>query len=323
MDDELMAAQRRLLQIRARMRAGSPSQSDKPTGTRGTRLGSSAAPVQSPEVVVQAISAFAEASGGAWGPTPRIVVPGEPAPEFECQLHGVQRATRRARPQLPGLPQGDAWAFVCHACKAEEAEARRLEQEKRRQALAARLIAAAGTLEWPDRGLDDLVRGACAPAIDAARRLLRGQIPGLYLWGNTGVGKSTVAEAIVVESCRAGRGSLIMTPGQMVRASRPDSEWSRTHGDVFEHAERVPLLVLDNLEGYDMTDRSESNMQDLLVTRFKRGSRCCTVFTSILSPDRQAEQWGRPAIASRWNGWGEVVQIRGSDRRGMIGHGGR
>lgn len=218
-------------------------------------------------------------------------------------------------------------AKMCDECVGEFTPTYELPVENREAKLAA-LLEAAGvnvkkhgdcTIEsWegvesnkPIQAANDFVREAVG-ATKADR------VRGLYLCGDTGVGKSHLATGIV----RAFLLSPRIDPARVVfdRASRLITEIQDTYnsghtGKVLDKRERAQLWVLDDFGAEKATEDVLRILTDLMSAREGHAN----VLTSNYEPGQIAERWqsdGLVRLASRLGPENFLaVRVRGRDRR--------
>lgn len=216
----------------------------------------------------------------------------------------------------------NALPFLCPGCSAEQtvawAQQDRAEQERRdRECLAHKLESLPMALRRAR--LDDLDTKGRGQALNAARRWAAGELKGLVLLGDVGVGKTTIAAA----SARAYMASHL---------DRPTPRWINTVEALndlsrgFNDSRRVDTM--DALDGkhaaliLDDIDKSKPNASAAAHV-FGAIDACLTyerhlIVTTNLMPSQLATYWPKPhgaTIASRLAGYCELHRITGRDRR--------
>lgn len=107
---------------------------------------------------------------------------------------------------------------------------------------------------------------------------------GVYIHGNPGVGKSSVASIIGMVLCSMGRPVYFTSLWELVR----DVKEQRTYRDdvsVLERCRTVDNLILDGVRPEDFRDKFFFDSNDIMGLLQSRTSRCLlTVLTSRLKP---------------------------------------
>jgi DNA replication protein DnaC len=116
----------------------------------------------------------------------------------------------------------------------------------------------------------------------------------VLICGQTGVGKSHLAQALAHQAARQGFDILLTTAHGMLahlQAGRADgSEGRRLAGYL-----RPDILVIDDFGLKPMPPSGPSDMYDIINERYERGS---IVLTSNRSPAEWQDLWGDPLLAS-------------------------
>ncbi|MEM9193259.1 MAG: IS21-like element helper ATPase IstB [Myxococcota bacterium] len=137
----------------------------------------------------------------------------------------------------------------------------------------------------------------------------------VLLVGQTGVGKSHLAQALGHRACLAGFGVLYISAHHMLgqlRASRAD----RTHDRKLLRLTKPDLLIIDDLGLRPLRDDEPMDLYDVISQRYERGS-------IIVTSNRDVEEWPplfhdellASAAMDRLLHHGHVVRIEGESYR--------
>lgn len=121
-----------------------------------------------------------------------------------------------------------------------------------------------------------------AKVIDLATCSFLGRQENVLLLGQTGVGKSHLAQAIGHRACRAGHSVLFVPAHEMFRELRS----ARADGTVTKRVQRylnVDLLILDDLGLRPLEHTDPMDLYDIIRGRYERGS-------IIITSNRDAEE---------------------------------
>lgn len=168
-------------------------------------------------------------------------------------------------------------------------------------------------LKWGD--LD--AHGKRGPAIAAASKWASSparEARGLYLWGPTGTGKTTLAATAAYHRLQYGNGSLrwvnVADLLNGLERSYADKERSRSLDILLGDT----ALVLDDFDKVTPSESKRSQLYSAIDRRILTGAPL--LITSNLSPQKLDEKFGE-AIASRLTGYclGRTFEMDGPDRR--------
>lgn len=114
------------------------------------------------------------------------------------------------------------------------------------------------------------------------------------VWGGTGSAKTLFLQALVVGFCQAGIQAVYyhaadLRNGLLRDVDNPDS-------DNAAYYRRVPVLVVDELDKYHMTDWSRGQLQALLDERYRHMQTQVTLFAANKDP---LDSWLPEDIQSR------------------------
>lgn len=309
-DEEIALAQARLEQRRAAMRASSSARGDAMMPLAQVLPTSSGLPT------APSRSKLARPASSSSGTNPNLdpsltitpVGSGEP---FTCPEHGLQPATLRASAAFLG--RTERWVHVCQPCAMRRVAVEAAEVQAAARAAVERRVQSIGVME-AYRPLAALqVDAQSRAAILAASMVLRNGAGGLYLWGQPGRGKTAVLESVAVSAVLEGRSARFFQLGTLLaqlKASFDDEGADPTRGLA-----AVDVLVIDNLDGIRLTSWGRSVLSELVVLRYADRARRITAFGCTVCPSEVAEALDIPAVGSRWDDWGRVVEITGRSRR--------
>lgn len=145
----------------------------------------------------------------------------------------------------------------------------------------------------------------------------------LYIWGkNTGCGKTSWACKIMSHYFRKiafisgleNEGLYIYLPVFLNDLRNSFDNKTPDFEEELEMVYKCNLLIVDDIGAEKMTEWVRERIVSIIHTRVSNG--LSTIYTSNLSPDELKEEMG-DRIASRILGGSNVVEITGSDRRGI------
>lgn len=116
----------------------------------------------------------------------------------------------------------------------------------------------------------------------------------VLLLGQTGVGKSHIAQALGHRACRAGYTVLYVSAQDVLKqlhASRADN----THDKKLSRLAEVDLLIIDDLGLRPLKGEEPIDLYEIVRLRYERAS---TVITSNRDTDELAPLFGDPLLAS-------------------------
>lgn len=201
-----------------------------------------------------------------------------------------------------------ATQVVCVPCgeRAENGrESRRAEQRLRERTLRAQV-----PRDLAGVSFERLDRTGLEGAVADAERWARGELPGLLLAGDVGVGKTWIAAA-AANAALAERGlRWVTTPALLARALASDNEVKRQVLDVLTGGHGA--IVLDD---FDKANSSEWAVAQLFMAVDNAVSQGRPLLvTTNLGATGLTERFGE-AITSRLVGYCATHRIQGHDRR--------
>ena len=200
--------------------------------------------------------------------------------------------------------EGGHFSEVVRLCK--------YERQRREQAKIARLLASSGVPRlYAESTLEDYRETEHnRKAIEAARWVLGGE-DSVYIYGETGTGKTMLASIIANEAARRGR-SVIFSSVPDLMADIRASFGSRQTAEIVEQVKDAQLLILDDLGAERATQWVGEQLFAIINARYSE--RRQTVITSNYAPDKLADHLGE-RIVSRIYGMCARVMIGGKDWR--------
>lgn len=115
----------------------------------------------------------------------------------------------------------------------------------------------------------------------------RAEAKGLFLWGNVGAGKTSLAVAVLKERLAEGKAGLfIETPDLLDRIRRSYGDDGPNADEVIDAARTVPVLVLDDLGVEVPNDWTREKLYQIINARYSWELE--TICTTNLPPSRLA-----------------------------------
>jgi DNA replication protein DnaC len=186
----------------------------------------------------------------------------------------------------------EQWSFGEFLTRVLQDEAERRQQKHLDQRLRRGKVQAAKTLEsfdWhfnPSINRQQLLDLASCSFVRKRRNVL--------ICGQTGVGKTHLAQALANEAARQGFDVVCTDAHQMllhVHAGRADGSVERR----LQVYTKPPLLVIDDFGLKPLPPSGPADLYDIINGRYERGS---IVLTSNRAVDEWPELWGDPLLAS-------------------------
>lgn len=201
----------------------------------------------------------------------------------------------------------------CEGARADREARERAEEERRRRADEDELYRRLGRAGVPAR----YQRAEHPLAAELAGKVEEGR--SLYIWGDNGTLKTTLAAAVVRRLVRAGtRCEMVNAVDLFIRLQGTYGTTER-EGDVLARYSTVPVLVVDDLGKEQQTAWTISRVYSIVNAR--DGGMLPTVVTSNFPISQLArrmagaDESAARAIASRLAGSCEAVRTDGGDRR--------
>lgn len=145
----------------------------------------------------------------------------------------------------------------------------------------------------------------------------------LYIWGkNTGCGKTSWAckimnhyfRKIAFSSGLENEGLYIYLPTFLNDLRNSFDDKTPEFIKELEMVNNCNILIIDDIGSEKLTEWVRERIVSIIHTRVSNG--LSTIYTSNLSPEELKEEMG-DRIASRILGGAKIVEITGSDRRGV------
>jgi DNA replication protein DnaC len=206
--------------------------------------------------------------------------------------------------------------------KHEEEDVRREDAERRASRLQSRYDHGGVPKRFQETEWEDFtdVEDGCKAALAEVRRFTIGQsqMPGVYLWGETGVGKTMMLGAAATAELRAGGRVRWIDVGKLLtdlRGGFNSVPYKRAYAKL-EEARPGEVLILDDLDKAMPNDREAQPLYVAINDWVNAGNRI------LVSANRHmdhlahdfGERFGAP-IASRLIGVCTEIEVAGRDRR--------
>jgi DNA replication protein DnaC len=155
---------------------------------------------------------------------------------------------------------------------------------------------------------------------------------GLYLFGNTGSGKTTVLSAVAMsyiieaskQSLRSGKRSeqfvlFLNVPDLLngIKQGFDDPDIAELWGNRLKTAAKVPMLIIDDIGSEKPTEWARERLTQLIGNRYD--NEMCTLLSSNLTlPELKEHIDPIGRITSRINGMAIPIEYKGKDRRNIL-----
>lgn len=199
---------------------------------------------------------------------------------------------------------------LCDVC--QEAELTGDEDRRRRRAIAEHLGRAGIPALFASAELEGL-RGDLQPALTEAMHDAKYNGKNLYLYGDTGRGKTHVAAALLKHGIReTARPGYFWSVPKLMDALRDGARGGRAAA-LTDELSRASALVLDDLGAEKVTEYALERLY-MLLDHWCGEKRKRLVVTSNLSTGQIHDKLD-PRIASRIVGMCRIVEVKGDDWR--------
>jgi DNA replication protein DnaC len=166
--------------------------------------------------------------------------------------------------------------------------------------------------------ISDLARSA-PDQIGLVRRYVRtmqgnlGEGRGLWIVGDVGTGKTTLAMLVSKEALDAGRSVAIYSLPRLLNLLRESLESPGGLIDLLDRLAAVDLLHIDDLGAENQTDWVLEQLYSIVNARYE--SERAIVTTSNLMPDDLSDRLGARTVSRLVEICGEPIPLFGTDRR--------
>lgn len=186
----------------------------------------------------------------------------------------------------------EQWSFAEFLGRVLQDEAERRQQKQLDQRLRRGKVVATKTLESFDFGFNPMINRQ--QLLDLASCGFVRKRRNVLVCGQTGVGKTHLAQALANEAARQGFAVLCTDAHQMllhIHAGRADGSSERRLATYTKPA----LLVVDDFGLKPLPPSGPADLYDVISGRYERGS---IILTSNRAPAEWPELWGDPLLAS-------------------------
>ena len=143
------------------------------------------------------------------------------------------------------------------------------------------------------------------------RNLDRGS--GLWIGGDVGTGKTTLAMLVSKAALQAGRSVAIYSLPRLLNLLREAIDSRQGVLDLLDRLTAVDLLHLDDLGAENRTDWVLEQLYSIVNARYE--AERAIVATSNLMPDKLSELLGPRTVSRLAEICGDVIPLFGEDRR--------
>lgn len=145
-------------------------------------------------------------------------------------------------------------------------------------------------------------------------RIVEQMAHSVYLYGETGVGKTYASVAKFKDDLDKGKDAAFTTVSNLLHRIKATykSHSTETDGDVIAYYSTVPILYIDDLCADKTTEFVIATLCDIIDNRYTKELK--TIITANIAPKNLASSVG-DRIASRISGMCDIVEMQGEDRR--------
>jgi DNA replication protein DnaC len=136
---------------------------------------------------------------------------------------------------------------------------------------------------------------------------------GLWLWGDVGTGKTTLAMLVSKAAIDAGRSVAIYSLPRLLNLLRVSLEASGGLIDLLDRLGAVDLLHIDDLGAENQTDWVLEQLYSIVNARYE--TERAIIATTNLPPDELGEHLGDRTVSRLVEICGDPITLAGEDRR--------
>jgi DNA replication protein DnaC len=136
---------------------------------------------------------------------------------------------------------------------------------------------------------------------------------GLWLWGDVGTGKTTLAMLVSKAAIDAGRSVAIYSLPRLLNLLRESLESPGGLIDLLDRLSAVDLLHIDDLGAENQTDWVLEQLYSIVNARYE--AERAIVATTNLKPDELGEHLGERTVSRLVQICGDPITLTGEDRR--------
>jgi DNA replication protein DnaC len=161
------------------------------------------------------------------------------------------------------------------------------------------------------RSAPDQVESVRRYVLHIEQRLDRGQ--GLWIQGDVGTGKTTLAMLVSKAALQAGRSVAIYSLPRLLNLLRAAMDSREGKLDFLDRLTAVDLLHLDDLGAENRTDWVLEQLYSIVNARYE--AERAIVATTNLMPDELSERLGARTVSRLVEICGDLIPLYGEDRR--------
>ncbi len=136
---------------------------------------------------------------------------------------------------------------------------------------------------------------------------------GLWIQGDVGTGKTTLAMLVSKAALDAGRSVAIYSLPRLLNLLRESMDSERGMVDFMDRLTAVDLLHLDDLGAENQTDWVLEQLYSIVNARYE--AERAVVATTNLMPDELAERLGQRTVSRLVEICGDLIPLYGEDKR--------
>jgi len=233
---------------------------------------------------------------------------------------GARRPAREAEPRCPlGICDGSGFVVEEETNTARDCDCRAARiAAARTRSLEGRIPRRYRGVSFERPPLSDLARTA-SDQIQLVRSYVRGiernldAGRGLWIVGDVGTGKTTLAMLVSKEALDAGRSVAIYSLPRLLNLLRESLESPGGLVALLDRLAAVDLLHVDDLGAENQTDWVLEQLYSIVNARYE--SERAIVTTSNLMPDELSDRLGARTVSRLEEICGEPIPLFGADRR--------